>query len=282
MVGILKRVPPLAYVWAVVSTVRRYLYLWRIFVLNSLAMELEYRAAFIGETIVAFTQMGWQLAGIAVFFVHRPRIGTWTFWEATIVLGLFVFFDGFIEMFFRPNMAEIIQHIRQGTLDFILLKPVNAQFLATTRRVQFRFLGDVSAGLLLILISLWQLHMEPRLLSILLFLVLLATGAIILYSILLALVTLSFWFVNVTNILELIWSVYEAGRVPVDVFPRLVRMVLTFVIPIAFITTVPAEALLNKVNPRFATLSLLMATIALLASSGFWNYATRYYTSASS
>ncbi len=260
----------------------RYLRLWGVFIRNSLSLEMEYRVAMISESIIALTSAAWQLTAIWVFFVHSERLGTWKLWEATVVLGIFIFFDGFIEMFFRPNMEEIIEHIRQGTLDFILMKPVNSQFLATTRLIRFRYLGTLVTGLALVIYSLVRIHTEPHLLVILFFLLLLASGAVILYSTLLVLVTLSFWFVNVTNILELIWSVYEAGRVPVDVFPGIVRAFLTFVIPIAFITTVPAEALLGRVNPTFASLSLLMALAALGVSSAFWHYAIRHYSSASS
>ncbi len=261
---------------------RRYLTLWRIFIVNSLILEMEYRTAFYTEMAIAITRTGWQLAGIWVFFVHKERIGSWTMWEAAIVLGLFIFFDGVMEMVLRPNMERIIEHVRKGTMDFILIKPVNAQFLATTRLMRFRYLGDVMAGLGLAIYSLWRLETEPSLLNIFLFVSLIAAAGVILYSILLVLVTLSFWFVNVTNILELSWSVYSAGRIPVDVYPRWLRMFLTFIIPIAFITTVPAEALLGRVTPRFASISLLLAAVALLVSSLFWNYALRYYTSASS
>ncbi len=260
----------------------RYFTLWRVFIANSLALELEYRAAFIGQIIIAITQTAWQLVAIWVLFAHRDHLGTWTMWEAVIVLGLYIFFDGTIEMFFRPNLEQIVEHIRMGTMDFILLKPVNSQFLATTRIVHFRHLGDVIAGLGVALYALWRLNVQPRFLSVLAFLTLLLAGGIILYSLLLILVTLSFWFVNVTNIIELIWSVYEAGRFPIDIYPQTVRWVLTFVIPIAFITTVPAEALLGRVTPRSALTAMLMAVIILLVSSLFWRYATLHYTSASS
>ncbi len=260
----------------------RYLFLWKVFITNSLALELEYRAAFIGQVVIAITQTAWQLVAIWVLFAHRDHLGTWTMWEAIIVLGLYIFFDGTIEMFFRPNLEQIVEHIRLGTMDFILLKPVNSQFLATVRVVHFRHLGDVVAGLGVALYALWHLNVQPRFLSVIAFLALLLAGGIILYSLLLILVTLSFWFVNVTNIIELIWSVYEAGRFPIDIYPQAVRWVLTFVIPIAFITTIPAEALLGRVTPRSALTAMFMAIVILTISSIFWRYATLHYTSASS
>ncbi len=268
-------------VWAW-KRVFRYLSLWKVFVANSLALELEYRAAFIGQIVIAITQTAWQLVAIWVFFVHRDHLGTWTMWEAVIVLGLYIFFDGTIEMFFRPNLERIVEHVRLGTMDFILLKPIDSQFLATTRHIHFRHVGDVVAGLGVAVYALWRLNVEPRLMSIAAFIVLLFAGGIILYSLLLVLVTFSFWFVNVTNAIELIWSVYEAGRFPIDIYPQGIRWVLTFVIPIAFITTVPAEALLGRISPRSALTAMMMAVFSLIVSSLFWRYATKHYTSASS
>lgn len=275
-------------VWAadrlrgMVQGIWRYLRLWRLFVANSMAQELEYRTAFIAEVMLALTETAWQLVAVWVFFFHRPRLETWTFPEAAVVLGLFIFFDGLMEVFFQPNMRQIIEHIRQGTLDFVLLKPVNAQFLATARHAQFRYIGYVLAGLGLILYSLVRLHTTPHAVNIGLFLLLVGAAAVILYSLLLILVTLAFWFVDVTNILNLIWAVYEAGRVPVDVFPRLVRWVLTFVVPVAFITTVPARTILGRSTPDTLLLAFALAAALFFLSSRFWNYALRQYTSASS
>lgn len=270
------------HVRGVIEDIRRYLRLWRLFVANSMAQELEYRTAFIAEVILALTETAWQLVAVWVFFFHRPRLETWTFPEAGVILGLFVFFDGLMEVFFQPNMRQIIEHIRQGTLDFVLLKPVNAQFLATARHVQFRYIGYVLAGLGLIVYSLVRLHTTPQAVNIGLFLLLVGAAAVILYSLLLILVTLAFWFVDVTNILNLIWAVYEAGRVPVDVFPRLVRWVLTFVVPVAFITTVPARTILGRSTPDTVLVAFALAAALFFLSNRFWNYALRQYTSASS
>ncbi len=265
-----------------VGTLLRYLRLWRLFVATSLAQELEYRTAFVVDLILAISETGWQIVALWVFFFHRDRLETWTFPEAVIILGLFVFFDGFMAMFFQPNMEQIVEHVRHGTLDFVLLKPVNAQFLATTRHMRFRHVGYVVAGLALIGYSLARLHVTPHALNVGLFLLLLVAAALILYSLLLMLVTLAFWFVDVTNILNLLWAVYEAGRVPVDVFPRVVRWVLTFVVPVAFITTVPARTLLGRVTPGVVWMALALAGGLFLLSSLFWRYALGHYTSASS
>lgn len=113
-----------------------------------------------------------------------------------------------------------------------------------------------------------------------LFGVMLVSGMVIFYSLLMILITLAFWFVEVGNIMELIYTFFEAGRFPVTAFPTWVRIVLTFIVPIAFITTVPAQAVLGWLRPEGVLTGLLIAVILFGISRSFWRYALRHYTSA--
>jgi len=102
------------------------------------------------------------------------------------------------------------------------------------------------------------------------FFVLLVCAAIILYSLIMLLITCAFWFVQLENVLELLFTFYEAGRFPVSVFPTWLRAILVFVVPIAFITTIPAAVIIGRLNAEF------------VACTAFWRYAVRHYNSASS
>ena len=82
-----------------------------------------------------------------------------------------------------------------------------------------------------------------------LFIGMLLTGSAIIYSFWTMLATLSFWFVRVENILEIFRSMYEAGRWPVSLYPPWLRFVLSFIVPVAFVTTVPVEALTGRLSP---------------------------------
>jgi ABC-2 type transport system permease protein len=108
----------------------------------------------------------------------------------------------------------------------------------------------------------------------------LLAGLVIFYSLLMILITLSFWFVEVSNIMELIYTFFEAGRFPVTAFPTWVRIVLTFIVPIAFITTVPAQAVLGWLQPAGVVTGLTIAAVLFAVSRAFWRYALRHYTSA--
>ena len=114
------------------------------------------------------------------------------------------------------------------------------------------------------------------------FLVMLLSGVAIVYSIWLAMVSFAFWFVRIDNITELFYAFYEAGRYPVTIYRGVVRALLTFVIPIAFVTTFPASALIGRLDQTTVLIAVVFAVAFLFLSSRFWNFALRHYSSASS
>ena len=113
------------------------------------------------------------------------------------------------------------------------------------------------------------------------FVMMLLAGAVIIYSFWLILATLSFWFVRVENILVIFQSMYEAGRWPVSLYPGWLRYGLTFVVPVAFATTVPAEALTGRLNWGTLFGALAIAALLLTLSRLFWRAGLRHYSGAS-
>lgn len=261
---------------------RRYPRLIRLFIKNSLLIELEYRVNFIGLMLLSLVDATWSIGGALLFYSHRATIGGWTFDQALVVIGLYFLAYGFVDVVLRPNIDDMVEAIRTGTMDFVLVKPVNSQVHATLRHYRFQKLSSVAVGLAIIVYALIRLHQVPGVGQVLLFILLCGGAMVLLYSAMTMLATLSFWLVDVSNIEEFIVGFLEAGRFPSDAFPELVRGLLTFVVPIAFITTVPAEVLLGRLTPPFVLYGWIIALALLAASIGLWRVALRHYTSASS
>lgn len=123
---------------------------------------------------------------------------------------------------------------------------------------------------------------RPSPTQFLLFLGLCLCGIIILYSLVMLLATSAFWFVQLENVMELLYIFFEAGRFPITIFPAWVRILLTFVVPIAFITTMPASVLLGRLDGVFALYSLGVTAALFTTSVLYWRYALRHYSSTSS
>jgi len=96
------------------------------------------------------------------------------------------------------------------------------------------------------------------------------------------LASLSIWFVKIWNATEVLRYVLVAGRYPVQAYPPGLRILFTFVLPVAFLTTVPAQALLGEASWTWSLGSLAVAAVSLLGTRLFWQFALRHYTSASS
>lgn len=260
----------------------RYFKLLSIFYRYSILKELEYRVNFFANVFMSIFWLAWAIIGVSVFFLHRDKMGDWTYPEVLMVVGLFTFFSGVMESLLRPNVGAIIEQIRDGTFDFVLTKPVNAQFIASLRNVVVWRFADVFIGLGLIAYALKLLDLSPTPDRIAVFVAMLLAAVFIVYSLWLVMSSFAFWFVKIDNITELFYAFYETGRYPVTIYRGVVRALLTFIIPIAFVTTFPASALLGRLDSTTAWLGVIFAAVFLVASNRFWNFAIRHYSSASS
>lgn len=260
----------------------RYLRLLRLFFKNSIQVELEYRANFLMNLVVSLLWFSTRIVSVLVFYQHRETLGGWTVDQVLIILGLFNIFNGLIDGVLTPNVQRVVEHIRQGTLDFILLKPANSQFLASLRSFAIWNSTDVLTGSGIILYALWRLQVWPTPGDLLATAIMLGAGIVTVYSFWMLLVTTAFWFVRVENVTEIFNIFFTTGRFPVTAFHPWLQIFLTFVVPIAFLTTFPASALLGGLALSYVLGSVVMALTLLGASVVFWNFAIRFYSSASS
>ncbi|RIH87327.1 ABC-2 family transporter protein [Meiothermus luteus] len=253
--------------------------LWR-FWGTAMAAELEYRGNFLIAALSAFGGALGSLFGISLLYQGGYQPGGWRFEEALLVLAAFLMLDGFSFVLLYPNLGRIVEHVQKGTLDFVLLKPIDSQFWLSCRSLSPWGLADLLIGL-----GLWVyagLRLGLGLLDYLLGLGFLLLAMLILYSLWFLIASSSIWFVKVTNAVEVLRALLEAGRFPVQAFPPVYRFVFTFVVPVAFLTTVPAEAVLGRLGPSSLALSVGLALGLLGLSRLFWRVALRNYTSASS
>lgn len=260
---------------------RRYAKVLWLFWSTSLASELEYRLNFLLAVLSSLGHLAGNLFGLSLFYTGSGSLGGWPFHQALLVMGLFTMLQGMSRVLLTPNLARIIEHVRTGTLDFVLLKPIDTQFWLSTRRISPWGLPDVLFGAGMVLYAADRLALPPQRL-------LLAAGpfllsAVIQYSLWFLLASIAIWYVKVHNLTEVLNGLLAAGRYPIDALPAgAYRFVFTFVVPVALLTTVPARVALGQDAGRWLLYSALFAAGAFLFSRAFWRHALRYYTSASS
>ncbi len=260
---------------------RRYLRLLRIFLANAVQLELEYRINLVMNAANAALSLAAGMVVLLVMFGQVESLGGWSFMEAVTLFGVFMVFEALIDLFLYPNLGKLPELIRKGGMDFLLLKPVAGPFLVSFRHANLWQVPDLFIGAALLLYGMGELGTLTAA-NLLLAAALIGSGAVILYSIWFMLCTTAFWWVKTDNIPELFNAWFGAGRFPVTAFPSWARLLLTVVIPIAFITTVPASAAIGRLDWRMALGSAAMAAVFLVLSQLLWRRAVAGYTSASS
>ncbi len=258
-----------------------YLRLFYVFLRIGLMNELAYRANFYVQLLQTLLNLGTALGGLAVVFGHTQTLGGWQRAELIALLGVYFLMGGVIGLVIQPSMERLMADVRQGTLDFTLTKPEDAQVLVSVGEVRIWKLADVFLGLVVLVVALVQIGADIGLRQALSFAVALGAGGAIVYSFWLTLTTLTFWFVRMENILVIFQHVYDAGRWPVSIYPRWLRAVLTFLVPVAFAVTVPSEALVGRLRPEVLMGAVVMAALMLAGSRLFWRYGVKHYSGAS-
>jgi ABC-2 type transport system permease protein len=243
--------------------------------------ELEYRTNFAIQLFQSLVGVGFWLANLGIVFAHTDLLAGWRQAELTALLGVFFMVGGLMRTVVQPSMQRFMEDVRQGTLDFTLTKPADAQLLVSIKQIEVWKLVDVVLGGGLTVYALVELGETVGLTQALLFGVALLAGAAMIYSFSLILATLTFWFVRVDNILVIFQAMWEAGRWPVAIYPPWLRYTLTFLIPVAFATTVPAEALAGRLTTETLAGAVGLAAVLLAASRLFWRFGIRHYSGAS-
>jgi ABC-2 type transport system permease protein len=259
----------------------RFLRLIAVFYRTSVQTDVEYRADFFTRILASILGLGMTLGGLAIAFQYTTQIKGWSFPQVLVLVSVYYVMDGLIEMLIAPNMREIMTQVREGTLDFVLLKPVNSQFMATFRTINIWRAGNLLVGIVVATFALRKLAIAIGWSQAGLFALTLIAGLAVVYSFWLVLVTLTFWFVRLENIEQIVWQAFEAGRYPVEIYPNWLKATLTYVVPVALIITVPGQALAGRLPAGFVYVSLLVGLGAIVASSAFWRFGLRSYTGAS-
>jgi ABC-2 type transport system permease protein len=248
----------------------------------SLTLGAAYRWDFVLQGALSLV---WTALGIVPLYValhDRPPVEGWSYEQALVVVGWFTILKGVLDGGVNPSLTAVVEHIRKGTLDFILMKPADAQFLVSTAKFEPWKVVDLFTGVGIVIWAFSLLGTTPRPSAVVVSAMLLVVSVAVLYSIWILAVSLAFWVVRLDNLSYLFNSLLDFGRWPVGIFKGFVRLFFTVVIPIALMTTYPAEALLGRLSTSTAALGVLGSVALAFFGRFVWTRALGRYTSASS
>ena len=245
-------------------------------------MSLAYRADTVVNILLNLMWLGWELLSLSIIFNNTETIGGWGFGELIALLGVFRLVHTLMIALIWPNTEKFNQSIRDGSMDYTLLQPINSMFLVTFSRITVWRAWDLVLATILIVIGVNMSGAATTPLNILTFLLLTVSGAIVIYSLWIVLIALTFWFTKFDNNVTILQALLDAGRYPVTVYPVWLRILVTFIIPIAVATTVPLQGLRGELDISRALMFIAIGIISFLIASQVWKAGLKRYSGASS
>lgn len=260
----------------------RYFNILRIFWSASISAEMEYRLNFVMAALSSVMTLAGTVLMLYLFYRTGYEMGGWAWRDALAVVGAFTFLEGMQAAFMAPNRTRVTEYVREGTLDFVLIKPVDSQFWLSVRSVSLWGVPNIVLGLAILVYASATRETPPTLPGVLLAALTLTLAVLMLYSLGYLLSTISIWYVKLYNITMAMQALVETGRYPIPAYPAAYQVFFTFILPVAFMTTVPAQFLTGRGTALWLLGAVAVCAALLMMSIAFWRYALRYYTSASS
>jgi ABC-2 type transport system permease protein len=248
----------------------------------NIQMSLAYRADTVVNILLNLMWLGWELLSLNIIFNNTDTIGGWGFGELIALLGVFRLVNTLMIALIWPNTEKFNQSIRDGSMDYTLLQPINSMFLVTFSRITVWRIWDLVLAIVLILIGVNMSGDITTPLQILTFILLTVSGAIVIYSLWIVLISLTFWFTKFDNNVTILHALLDAGRYPVTVYPAWLRIIVTFVIPVAVATTVPLQALRGDLDIGRILMYMAIGVASFLIASRVWKAGLKQYSGASS
>jgi ABC-2 type transport system permease protein len=243
--------------------------------------ELQYRLNFFIYVFQAMLTLGTGLVVLALVFSYTTDLHGWSRAELLAVMGVHILMGGVIRAAIQPNMVKLMEDVRQGTLDYALTKPEDAQLLVSVRESRIWQAVDILVGAIVLVVAVVQLEGGIGAWDGLAFAVALILGGVTIYCFWLILTTLAFWVVRIHETVELFEGVYQAGRWPVTVYPFALRILLTFLIPLAVAITVPAQGITSRLNGQTLALAVAFTALLVAGTRWLWKLGLRRYSGAS-
>ncbi len=261
-----------------------YLRLLISFIRVSTQEELAYRSNFFVSLLNSLLNLGTGILGTGILFSQVKTINGWNFSETLALLGIYLTLSALRGLFIGPSLdalAGLDGEIWQGHFDFTLLRPVNAQFLASFRHWRLLTCLDLLLGIGVLLFAIFPLLHTLTPFHVVSFLVTLCTSVVVLYAILITFASLIFWSPGFlfTWVFD---SLFQIARYPIGLYPNWLQFILTWLIPIGIMTTVPAQAISGHLSPPVLIGSSIASFVLLIASSLLFQLGLRRYSSASS
>ncbi|MDD5934585.1 MAG: ABC-2 family transporter protein [Clostridiales bacterium] len=258
--------------------------LLKVFIQTSALEEVAFRSNFVAKLCNTALSLAGSIGAIYLLFQAKSSIHGWSFYEVLILTAIFMLLQSLISLFLGPSLNAISGlngELWTGQFDFTLLKPVSTQLCLCARHWSLLSMIDLIISIVLLLIGAIKAGIQYTPTTVLLFIYTLFIAVLLLYSIMLILSSVAFWYLG-TPLLWIFNSFMELGRYPVNIYPAVFRNLLTWILPVGLMITIPAQVLTHNYNIIEIIFGTLFAITLYTISIFFLKASIRHYSSASS
>lgn len=252
----------------------------------TLTRELAFRGNFLVKISVEILWLGIMVAFYRTVFARTNSVAGWPEDQYFFFVGCFFALNGLVETFFFESCNEFSELVRTGDLDFLLLRPIDEQFLISCRKIDWGTGPNMIMGVAVMLFALVHMGWTFDILRVLGFMVTFACGVGISYSCMLLLTSMSVWLVRNQSLMEMWWMFTSLARYPKEIFTGTwaapMGRFFTYVVPILLVSNVPAAVMVRVFEPGLIVFMLVATFVLFWVSRRFFLYALRSYRSASS
>lgn len=261
----------------------RYLSIYKLMVRNSIIREMSFKLNFLLWMVVELLWLVGQLAFIEVLYGQVDEIAGWSKWQVVALVGSHQIVSQVFQAFFYINVANLPELVRTGRLDLLLTLPLDTQFAVSTRQFSLDSLFNALVGIGIVALALNRLGIVPGVTHILIAIAALALGVAVHYAVMFSLACISFWTVR-AGFIHGYFHLFMIGRYPVAVFRGIFRFIFTWIIPIIWVSNVPAIVLARPFESPWLGFSALAVgtVVVLIGTRALWLFSLSRYSSASS
>jgi len=249
----------------------------RVNVLN----ELQYRSNFFLQILQTVLMTTNGVLIVALVYSKVDELNGWRRPELLAAIGVFTIVGGIMRAFIQPAVTHMIDDVQEGTFDFVLTKPVDAQLLMSVRRVEIWQLADVIVGIVIIAVAAPSLPAGLGIGEILSFLALLGAGAVIAYAMWVAIACAVFWVVKLPYLDNFFFYIARAAQFPISIYPTWLRVGLTTLVPLGIAISAPAQAITSRLTWTTVASAVAVMIAFVVLSRTLWKRGLRKYTGAS-
>lgn len=246
----------------------------------------EYRADLMLLMVdAAFSQL-FELLFLWLVLTQFANLVGWTFYEVAFMWSLRLMSHGIYVLIFSP-VTLTTSEVRNGTLDRLLIRPMNPLLQLLLANQEFLGLVDIGIGIVLFLVSFPNITVQPGVAIFLYLGAIIPAGALGEASIWIAVSALAFLITDTGALQWALGELWQFTQYPLHIYNRVVQFVLSFLLPFALFTYYPAALILGKLPEGSVAIWLsyvvpLAAPVYFALSWSLWHLGLRRYQSTGS